>query len=91
VAVDLFSPSKPSIDPRMSAQGEEVVAVAAEVEDPIFQKIGYLTVARLQAVIAARPDVIRVTDSNGWQVLHHIVHWGLTLPFAAVVVRSWPG
>jgi hypothetical protein len=75
----------------MNAQGEGAVAVAVEVEDPIFQDLEYLTAARLQAVIAARPDVIRVTDSNGWQVLHHIFHRGLTLPFATVVVRAWPG
>jgi Ankyrin repeats (3 copies) len=59
----------------------------------IFALLRRRTVAPLRRALEGRPDLVRVTDdaATGWTLLHHIVHMGLPLAFAELVVGAWPG
>jgi ankyrin repeat protein len=78
------------MDGQDNQEGLEVVGVEEEDFDAILARLEDLPLPRLREAFEARPELARVTDANGWTLLHHVVHRGMPAHCAAVVVHFWP-
>jgi Ankyrin repeat len=88
-------PRKQQNDPRMDGQdnqeGLDVAGVEEEDFDAILARLEDLPLEELHHAFAARPELARVTDAaNGWTLLHHVVHKGVSAERAFIVAHYWP-
>jgi hypothetical protein len=78
------------MDGQDNHEGLEVVGDEEEDFNTIVALLEDLPLPRLREAFEARPELARVTDANGWTLLHHVIHRGMPAHCAAVVVHFWP-
>jgi Ankyrin repeat len=78
------------MDGQDNQEGLEVVGAEEEDFDAILARLEDLPPEELHHAFAARPELARVTDANGWTLLHHVVHKGVSADRAFIVAHYWP-
>jgi ankyrin repeat protein len=78
------------MDGQDNQEGLEVAGVEEEDFATILARLEDLPPEALREAFAARPELARVTDANGWTLLHHVVHRGVSAERASVVMFFWP-